>query len=66
MNKNKRWATFTYISPQKSKVTNTIRNTNGNNTIANNNKAKDNKIPPNNKWGIYKLTCSNYSRSYLG
>jgi len=72
MNKNKSWATFTYISPQICKVTNTLRNTNGriafrcHNTIANLTKPKDHNIPPHNKWGIYQLTCNTCSRSYVG
>ena len=65
MNKNKRWVTFTYISPQIRKVTSIFRNTNVKiafgcrNTIANLNKpSKDHNIPPHNKWGIYQLTCN--------
>ena len=73
MNKNKRWATFTYNSPQIRKVTNMFRNTNVRiafrcrDTIANLIKPpKDDDIPPHNKWGIYQLTCNTCSQSYVG
>jgi len=73
MNKNKRWVTFTYISPQMRKVTNIFRNTNVKiafrcrNTIANLIKhSKDHNIPPHNKWGIYQLTCNTCNLSYVG
>jgi len=56
MNKNKRWVTFTYISPQIRKVTNIFRNTNVKiefrcrNTIANLIKpSKDHNITPYNE-----------------
>jgi len=72
-NKNKRCATFTYISPQIHKVTNIFRNTNVRiafrcrNTIANLIKPpKDHNILPHNKWGIYQLTYYTCSRSYVG
>jgi len=73
INKNKRWITFTYISPQIRKVTNIFRNTNVKiafrcrNTIANLNKpSKDHNIPPHNKWGIYQLTCNAFNLAYVG
>ena len=71
--KNKRWATFTYISPQIRKVTNIFKNTNVRiafrcrNTIAKMNKpSKDHDIPPHNKWGIYQIKCNTCGRSYVG
>jgi len=73
MNKNKRWTTFTYISPQIRKVTNIFRNTNFmiafrcRNTIANLIKPpKDHDITPHNKWVVYQLTCNTCNRSYVG
>jgi len=73
MNKNKIWATFTYISPEICKVTNIFKNTNVRiafrcrNTIAKLIRPpKDHDIPPHNKWGIYQLTCNTCSRSYVG
>jgi len=73
MNKNKRWVTFTYISPQIRKVTNIFRNTNVKipfrcqNTVANLIKpSKDHNIPPHNKWGIYQQTCNTCNLAYVG
>ena len=72
-NKNKRWATFTYISPQTRKVTNIFKNTNVRiafrcrNTIAKIIRPpKGHDIPPHNKWGIYQIKCSTFGRSYVG
>jgi len=70
MNKNKKWVTFTFISPHIRKITNLFRNTNikiafrCHNTIGSLIKPpKDHNIPPHNKWGIYQLTCN---LSYVG
>jgi len=72
-NKNKRWATFTYISPQIRKVTNIFKNTNVRiafrcrNTIAKIIRPpKDHDIPPHKKWGIYQIKCNTCGRSYVG
>ena len=72
-NKNKKWATFTYISPQIRKVTNIFRNTNVKiaykcrNTIASLTKlSRDHHTTPHNKWGIYQLTCNTCNLSYVG
>jgi len=72
-NKNKKWATFTYISQQIRKVTNIFRNTNikiaykCRNTIANLTKPpRDLHTPPHNKWGIYQLTSNTCNLSYVG
>jgi len=71
--KNKKWATFTYFSPQICKVTKIFRNANiriaykCRNTIANLIKpSRDHHIPPHNKWGIYQLTCNTCNLSYVG
>ena len=62
--KNKKWATFTYISPQICKITNLFRNTNiritykCRNTIANRIKPPGDHTPPHNQCGIYQLTCN--------
>ena len=73
MNKNKKWATFTFISPRTCKITNLFRKTNVKigfrcrNTIGNLIKRpKDHDIPPHNKWGIYQLTCNTCNLSYVG
>ena len=74
ISKNKRWATFTYISPQIRKVTDIFRNTNGKvafrcrNAIANLIKpSREYNIPPhNNQWGICQLTCHTCNRQYVG
>jgi len=73
MNKNKKWATFTFISPHIPKITNLFRNTNVmiafrcRNTVGNLIKLpKDYDIPPHNKWGIYQLTCNTCNLSYVG
>ena len=73
MNKNKRWVTFTYISPQIRKVTNIFRNTNVKiafrcrNTIGNLIKSsKDHNIQPHNKCGIYQLPCNTCNLAYVG
>jgi hypothetical protein len=62
-NKNRKWATFTYISPQIRKVTNISMNTNvrvafkSHSTLGHLTKPpKDHHTPPHNKWGIYQLT----------
>ena len=72
-NKDRRWVTFTYISPQIQMVTNIFRNTNVKiafkcrNTIANWIKPpKNHNTPPHNKWGIYQLTCNTCHLSYVG
>jgi hypothetical protein len=72
-NKNKRWTTFTYISPQIRKVTNIFKNTNVRidfrcrNTIAKIiSPPKDHDIPPHNKWGICQLKCNTCGQSYVG
>ena len=71
--KNKKWATFTYISLLIRKVTNIFRNTNirivykCRNTIAKLIKPpKDQHKPPHSKWGIYQLTCNKCNLSYVG
>ena len=72
MNKNNRWATFTYISPQICKVTNIFKNTNVRiafrcqNTIAKIVRPPKHDIPPHNKWGIYQLKCNTCRQSYVG
>ena len=73
MNKNKKWATFTYISPHIRKITNLFRNTNVKivcrcqNTIGNQIKPpKDNDTSPHNKRGIYQLTCNTWKLAYVG
>jgi len=72
-NKDRRWVTFTYISPQIRKATNIFRNTNVKiafkcrNTIANRIKPSTNhNTPPYNKWGIFQLTCHARHLSYVG
>jgi len=71
--KDRRWVTFTYISPKICKVTNIFRNINVKtafkcrNTIANQIKPlKNHNTPPYNKWGIYQLTCNTCLLSYVG
>jgi len=71
--KNKKWATFTYISPQIRKVTNIFRNTNigvaykCHYTIANMIKPpRDHHTLPHGKWGIYQLTCNTCNLLYVG
>jgi len=70
--KNKKWATFTYISPQIRKITNLFRNTNlritykCRNTLANRIKPPRDHTPPHNQWGIYQLTCNTCNLSYVG
>jgi len=71
--KNKKWATFTYISSQIRMVTNIFRNTNiriaykCHNTIANLIKPpRDHHTPPHSKWGIYQLTCNTCNLLYVG
>jgi hypothetical protein len=71
--KNKKWAAFTYISPQIRKVTNIFRNTNiriaykCRNTIANLIKTpRDHRTPSHNKWGIYQLSCNTSNLPYVG
>ena len=70
--KNKKWVTFTYISPQIGKITNLFRNTNiritykCRNTIANWIKPPRDHTPPHNQWGIYQLTCNTCNLSYVG
>jgi len=73
MNKNKKFVTFTFISPHICKITNLFRNTNVKiafrcrNTIGNLIKPpKDHDIPPHNQWGIYQLTCNTCNLSYVG
>jgi len=73
MNKNKKWATFTFISLHICKITKLFRNTNirmafrCRNTAGNLIKPpNDYDIPPHNKWGIYKLTCNICNLSYVG
>ena len=72
-NKDRRWETFTYISPKIRKVTNIFRNTDVKiafkcrSTIANPVKlSKNHNTPPHNKWGIYQLTCNKCHLSYVG
>jgi hypothetical protein len=72
-NKNRKWATFMYISPQIQKVTNIFRNTNfrvafkSHNTLGYLIKPpKDHHTPPHNKWGIYQLTCNTCKQLYVG
>ena len=72
-NKNRKWTTFTYISPQIRKVTNKFRNTKVrvafkcHNTLGHLIKLpKDHRTPPHNKWGIYQLTCNTCKLSYAG
>jgi hypothetical protein len=71
--KSKKWATFTYISPQIRKVTNIFRNTNiriaykCHSTIANPIKPPtDHHTPLPSKWEIYQLTCNTCNLSYVG
>ena len=70
--KNKKWATFTYISPQIRKITFLFRNTNiritykCHNTIANRIKQPRDHTQQHNKWGIYQLTCNTCNLSYVG
>ena len=72
-NKNKRWATFTYICPQIRKVTNIFKNTNVRivfrcriNIAKIIRPPKHHDIPPHNKWGIYQIKCNTCDRSYVG
>jgi len=72
MNKNKKWTTFTFISPHIRKIMNLFRNTNEKiaircrNTTGNLIKPPKDDIPPHNKWGIYQLTCNTYNLPYVG
>ena len=67
----KKWATFTYISPQIRKITNLFRNTNisiiykCHNTIANRIKPPREHTPPHNQLGIYQLICNTCNLSYV-
>jgi len=71
--KNKKWVTFTYISPQIRKVTNIFSNTNiriaykCHSTMTNLIKPpRDQCTLPHNKWGIYQLTCNTCNLLYVG
>jgi len=70
--KNKKLATFTYISPQICKITNLFRNTNIRitykccNAIAKQIKPPRDHTPPHNKRGIYQLTCNTCNLAYGG
>jgi len=73
MDKNKKWATFTFISPHICKITNLFRKTDikiafrcRNTTGSLIKPSKDHDIPPHNKWGIYQLTCNTCNLSYVG
>jgi len=69
-----RWATFTYTSPQIRKLTNLFKHTNvkiafkSNNTISQLTKPANKTPPPNpnDRSGIYSLTCNTCQQSYLG
>ena len=69
----KRWAIFTYISPQIRKVTNIFINTNVRivfrirNTVAKIIRPPRTKtLRPNNIWGINQIKCNTCGRSYVG
>jgi len=70
--KNKKWATFTYISPQIRKIKILFRNANikitykCRNIIANRIKPHRDHTPPHNKWGAYQLTCTTCNLAYVG
>ena len=73
MNNNKKWATFTFISPHICTIMNLFRHTNVkvafrcHNTVGRLTKPpKDRNIPLHNKWGIYQLTCNTCNLSYVG
>jgi len=73
MNNNKKWTTFTFVSPRVCRITNLFKYTNVkvafrcHNTLGRLTKpTKDINTPPHNKWGIYQLTCNSCNLSYVG
>jgi len=71
--KNKKWATFTFISPNIRKVTNLFKQIGvniafrGKNTLSRLVKTTNTtRTPPHNKPGIYQLTCNTCNLAYIG
>ena len=70
---NKKWATFTFISPNIRKVTNLFKQTGVNIAFRGKNifsrlvkTTNITRTPPHNKPSIYQLTCNTCNRAYIG